>query len=395
MRELVQLGYIKQILTEYNNDIPLHFHLKEFYKKHRQFGARDRRFYSEVVYKYFRCKTLFVKLPFETKLCYSGFLTCPKPTPFYNYLLSIQNMDTALLSTWDAPLEEKFEILRSTNMITMANAFPSISSLEEGIDKEQFVKSHLVQPNFFIRVPKNKVNLVLNILQERKVEFVNNGECFTFAAPIDISKLLPENSYEVQDYSSQQTIDLFQLEGQEKLWDCCSGAGGKSLMLMDRFTGVHLFCSDKRSNILNNLKDRFSNKQLSVSGVNVYDAVKKNEALIFDNTVIPDSFFDVILADVPCSGSGTWGRTPERLSQFKEEEIGVYGNLQTSIVKNAVKFLKTGGKLIYITCSVYAAENTEKVKSFEPLGLKIMKQNYFMGYDKNADTLFGAVLVKQ
>ena len=86
MREFVQLNVVKQILTEYSDDIPLHFFLKDFYRKNKQFGSRDRKFYSEIVYKYLRCKTLFGKLPFEEKLYYSGFLTSSAPSNFFKYL---------------------------------------------------------------------------------------------------------------------------------------------------------------------------------------------------------------------------------------------------------------------------------------------------------------------
>ena len=183
-------------------------------------------------------------------------------------------------------------------------------------------------------------------------------------------------------------------EGNENIWDCCAGAGGKSLMILDKYPEIKLFCSDNRATIISNLKVRFAKNNIKPQGVDVYDVVKKNSALTFNGNTLSESFFDVIIADVPCSGSGTWGRTPERLSQFKEEEIERYGNLQKSIVKNVLPFLKVGGKLIYITCSVYASENTENIKLMERLGLVVSSKNYFVGYDTGADTLFGMVLKK-
>jgi 16S rRNA (cytosine967-C5)-methyltransferase len=395
MREIIQLDIIKEILTKYSEDnIPVHFFLKDFYKKHRQFGARDRRFYSDIVYKYFRCKTLFPKLPFEEKLCYSGFLTTAGPNDFYKYLYKIQSLTLPLFESWNNSTEEKLNLLLEAGKISWLNYFPAAHSIDDRIIKEPFLKSHLTQPRFYIRVQKNHIKEAIQKLEELEIVFEYTEGCFAFASQLDVSKLLPEDYFEVQDLSSQQTIDLFQFKGNETTWDCCAGAGGKSLMLMDKYPDIKLYCSDNRQSILENLNTRFNKHNIKPMGVNVYDIVKKRSGLIFNAVDIPENFFDIIIADVPCSGSGTWGRNPERLSQFKEEEVQVYCSIQRSLVENSFKYLKPGGKLIYITCSVYTEENSQNVQSFEKLGLKTLHENYFIGYDKNADTLYGAVMEK-
>ncbi len=143
------------------------------------------------------------------------------------------------------------------------------------------------------------------------------------------------------------------------------------------------------------MNSRFHTKKYKPSGIARFDIVKNRGGLKFDEQQIPDGYFDLILADVPCSGSGTWGRNPERLYQFKEEEIASYTKIQQSIIENAVRYLRPGGKLIFITCSVYKKENSDNVLFFKKYGLELKKEEYFPGYENYADTLYGAILEKK
>lgn len=394
MREIIQLDIIKELLTSYPDNAPLHHFTKEFYRKHRQLGSRDRRFYSDTIYKYFRCKTLFTKLSFEEKLCYSGFLTSAEPNNFHRYLLSIINSPVDLKNLWVLSLNEKLSLLESSGIISWNSYFPGKAFIDKDLDVSEFLTSHLHQPAFFIRVSKNESAGIAKILKEQEVQFTQTKNTFAFESALDISKYLPEGSYEVQDISSQATVVLMNPEPGAKVWDCCSGAGGKSMMLLDAHPNIQLYCSDKRNTILENLKVRMQQAGLKAAGVDEFDAVNKKDDLKFNQKVIPEGFFDMIIADVPCTGSGTWGRTPERLYQFKEEEIKVYAALQKSIIRNIIPYLKPNGQLVYITCSVYATENAEHLNEIEKLGFKIVSNQYFIGYNKQADTLFGAVLQK-
>ena len=394
MRELIQLDIIKQILTEYPDNVPVNFFLKDFYKKNRQFGSRDRKFYSDIIYKYFRCKTLFFKLPFEEKLYYSGFLTSSTPLDFHRYLLRLQNAALPLTEEWNRTLPEKMALLTAAGKISLENYFPASNKIDEAIAREEFLLSHFTQPKIYIRIRKKHLEESLHILNQENINFEQSGETFAFTSQTDIAKFLPDHFYEVQDISSQETILLFDLKGDETLWDACSGAGGKSLMILEKYPAIKLYCSDMRPSIIQNLMARFLRINLKPQGVNVYDILKNHGQLSFNDVKVNEASFDIVLADVPCSGSGTWGRTPERLYQFKEEEIEVYSNLQKSIVKNIQSYLKPGGYLIYITCSVYAAENNLNVRSFANYGLELIHENYYKGYDRGADTLYGAVLKK-
>ena len=106
--------------------------------------------------------------------------------------------------------------------------------------------------------------------------------------------------------------------------------------------------------------------------------------------------FDGIIADVPCSGSGTWGRTPEQMSSFTEEKLLQYAQLQRTILDRLIPALRKGGKLVYITCSVYRDENEDQVDYLvSKKGMICLRSGLIEGYADKADTLFAAVLEKQ
>jgi len=106
--------------------------------------------------------------------------------------------------------------------------------------------------------------------------------------------------------------------------------------------------------------------------------------------------FDGIIADVPCSGSGTWGRTPEQMRFFSRGKLQEYVTKQRAILSNVIKLLKPGGTLVYITCSVYRDENEDQVGYLTTSpGMELLHSGLTEGYETGADTLFSAVLTRR
>jgi len=106
--------------------------------------------------------------------------------------------------------------------------------------------------------------------------------------------------------------------------------------------------------------------------------------------------FDLVICDAPCTGSGTWSRTPEQLYFFNDEKIDQYALLQKKIVSTIVAMLKKNGWLLYITCSVFKKENEDVVEfirsnsEFELVEMELLK-----GYEKKADTMFAALFKRK
>jgi 16S rRNA (cytosine967-C5)-methyltransferase len=159
-------------------------------------------------------------------------------------------------------------------------------------------------------------------------------------------------------------------------------------MAVDMLGDIDLTVSDIRPAILHNLKKRFTE-----AGIHRYTSFVAD--LSKSGSLPAPTDFDVIIADVPCTGSGTWGRTPEQLYYFNEEEIKRYSDLQKRIVVNAIPYLKTGGFILYITCSVFKQENEGTVDHLlTNFALHLKEMSIIKGYDRKADTMFAALLQK-
>jgi 16S rRNA (cytosine967-C5)-methyltransferase len=203
----------------------------------------------------------------------------------------------------------------------------------------------------------------------------------------------------IQDYNSQRTGEFIKSEilnltpvaiGTDlSVWDCCAGSGGKSIMTFDIDPKIKLTVSDTRESILANLKKRFSNA-----------GIKDYKSLIVDlsknKSEIKNLKSEIIIADVPCSGSGTWSRTPEQLYFFQERKTEDYSNLQKKIVSNAIAQLQPGGSFVYITCSVFKKENEEVAMYIkENFHLRLKHKEVLKGHDKKADSMFVALFEKE
>jgi 16S rRNA (cytosine967-C5)-methyltransferase len=192
----------------------------------------------------------------------------------------------------------------------------------------------------------------------------------------------------VQDYNSQKVLnslnDKLQFNQAVRVWDCCAASGGKSILMHDHFPSARLTVSDVRESILINLRKRFER-----AGIKSYESFIAD---ISSKDFSSDKKFDVVICDAPCSGSGTWSRTPEQNFFFKKDKIAYYAALQKKIALNASQTVNANGWFVYITCSVFKKENEEVVDHLTAnTSLQLMSTKYLKGYDKKADSLFVAL----
>ncbi len=341
--------YAANIIKEYDGSVPLAIYLKAFFKSNKQMGSRDRKTVSGLVYGYFRLGHL----------------------RFNN-------------------IEERIQAGIDKN-VSADGIFPFKHLLSEGLDANVFETSFLVQPDLFIRVRPGKEKTVKEKLSAAGLEFYECGDnCLGMPNSSKVDTILQLNKEAViQDKSSQETGKLIKDLSIDNAWDCCAASGGKSLMVHDLIKKINLTVSDVRSSIINNLKERFSRAGISSYKSFVADLTDKNDNL-------PKEKYDLIIADVPCTGSGTWLRTPEQLCFFKEEKVDYYQQLQQKIVSRVVPSMKQGGYLLYITCSVFKKENEDMLEFIEEeFSLEPVKINLIKGYSDKADTLFSALYKKQ
>ncbi|NQD71912.1 RsmB/NOP family class I SAM-dependent RNA methyltransferase, partial [Sphingobacterium shayense] len=269
---------------------------------------------------------------------------------------------------------------------------PFSNELSTGIDRDTFLISHFVQPDLFIRVKRGKESFVEQCLLQagvrykREIDQVYRLPNGTKLQDIDVIT----GAIEVQDFSSQQSLDTAQINAGETWWDACAASGGKSLLLLDKEPSVKLLVSDLRMSILRNLDERFQKSNIRT---NYRKKIIDLKADIRD--IMRGESFDGIILDAPCSGSGTWGRTPEMIQQCSEESIRGFSKLQKEIVSNIAPYVKPGGQLIYITCSVFAEENEEILMYIqENCGLVFEEGGIIPGYHRQSDSMYSVRLRK-
>ncbi|MBK8951620.1 MAG: hypothetical protein IPM85_04085 [Chitinophagaceae bacterium] len=256
----------------------------------------------------------------------------------------------------------------------------------------------MIQPNLFLRLrPGYERKKLFAKLEKAEIEFETIGtNCLSFSNAIKLEEIVELNREAViQDYSSQQVGKIFRSISEQlvrlgrsgqplRVWDCCAASGGKSILAKDIFGEVDLTVSDIRESILFNLKKRFT-----AAGINKY----RSYVADLTASALQLSPMDFIICDVPCTGSGTWSRTPEQVYFFDSATIVGYAALQKKIASNALKNLNKGGWFLYITCSVFRKENEEVVDYLvQTFLLNIISMKTITGYSDKADTMFVAMM---
>ena len=241
-------------------------------------------------------------------------------------------------------------------------------------------------------------------LEAAGIVFEKIGEnTLAFANTQKISEVLNiDEEAVIQDLNSQKVSELIlaqpKITGTDRssqgtkisVWDCCAASGGKAILASDILGDIDLTVSDNRREILQNLKERFS--KAGIKNYNSFVADLAGDT----GSKFTDKEFNLILVDAPCTGSGTWSRTPEQMHYSSKKSIEKYASLQRSIVANTLSYLKEGGYLLYVTCSVFKKENEDNVDFIQnKLGLELLESRYLKGYEMGADTLFAAMFKKK
>lgn len=277
---------------------------------------------------------------------------------------------------------------------TMHANFPLQEAISKEIDLPVFIHSHTIQPLLFIRIRPWQKDKVIAALEAAAIEYtVINEHCFAFSNTTSLQNVLALNKEAViQDLNSQALAELLNhvptsMESPIQVWDACAASGGKTILMYDTMQNIRMHVSDIRESILFNADKRLQEAGIRPASVQVIDLTDPFEI---------KKPFDFVFADLPCSGSGTWGRTPEQIAFFKKENLNSYTQLQTKIIENILPTVKLDGHLLIATCSVYAAENEAHVAAILAQGqFELIEQRYFKGYTNQADTLFGAILKRR
>lgn len=189
---------------------------------------------------------------------------------------------------------------------------------------------------------------------------VGDGLRLPVGSSIEQSPVYRDGLAEVQDAGSQVAAILAAAEPGMAVVDLCAGGGGKTLALAAMMANQgQLIASDTDRGRLSRLSPRAERAGASIIETRLLNPGKELE-LLSDLKEQADR----VLIDAPCSGSGTWRRNPEARWRLTPERIARFADMQSRLLEIGAAFVKPGGRLTYITCSLFDEEGAEQIQRF-------------------------------
>lgn len=225
-----------------------------------------------------------------------------------------------------------------------------------GDDCEKTLKAMQQRAPVFLRVNPRKASrddagaaLLADGIATRPVE----GLSFALEVTENQRKVHQSSAYgeglvELQDASSQAVIEALNLQDGQRVLDLCAGGGGKTLAMAGR-AKLQLFAHDADPDRMRDLGPR---------------AKRASVELTITNNPEKTGPYDLILTDVPCSGSGSWRRDPMGKWRLTPERLDDLCNIQAGILTRATQMLGPRGMLAYATCSMLREENEDQIDAF-------------------------------
>jgi len=226
-------------------------------------------------------------------------------------------------------------------------------------DYLEMLKSYKKRSYLSVRFDKNKITREKfeELLKNIKTDVLFSvGEVYYLSnANIFDTEIYKNGNVVIQDASSYLAVRNLGVKDGETVLDACSAPGGKSLAILQLFNPKKLISTDiheHKVKILNELKNKYGYSNFEV---------KFNDAAQIENL---NTKFDKILLDMPCSGLGVLRKKPEKIYELTANDIKSLKKLQKKIFESAYKCLKSGGEMVYSTCTFSKNENTNNIQYF-------------------------------
>lgn len=263
-------------------------------------------------------------------------------------------------------------------------------------DLEKVLKAYFDIPPLYIKLNTAKYDMeaIMESLNSEgiKIEKTDgiDGVYKAFVPEIlNKSPSFEKGMFYVQDKSSMLSLSGLAFSENMKVLDLCAAPGGKSVFCAvttgDTANITSCDISEAKTDLIKDNVER-----LKLSGIN---AVVR-DALSEENEFLDESF-DLIIADLPCSGLGVITRKPDikyRVTKKDSEELAI---LQRKILDNNIRYLKKGGQLLFSTCTISKLENDENAEYIEKtLGLKLIEKKQLLPGIDDCDGFFYSVFVK-
>ena len=207
-----------------------------------------------------------------------------------------------------------------------------------------------------------KNNIEVEEAQIRPGKFIKEAYYLKGIREIQNSPSFKKGEWTVQDESAMLVAHIVNPKENDLVLDMCSAPGGKSAHMAEvmKNKGEIISCDvhPHKLELISKIKDRMGTSII--------------QPTLNDGTIYNEKFnekFDKVLLDAPCSGLGIMKRKPDIRTRKEAEDIGEIVNLQKQIAKQAVKYVKPDGRLVYSTCTISKRENEDMVQYIESLGM--------------------------
>lgn len=229
-------------------------------------------------------------------------------------------------------------------------------------DTVEMLKSSVGEPPLYIRVNNTLTDAVTlsDDLEKQGIKCeltdIENSLMVHFSGnDIEKTDSYKKGHFHVQDLASQICAAALDAKEGQTVFDLCSAPGGKAYTVAETMNNIgKVLCFDIYENRVNLIR-----KGAERLGLNIIFA-QTSDASVFNDSI---GTADRVLCDVPCSGLGIIRRKPE-IKYKDKDDFNDLPDIQYSILKNASRYVKSGGKLLYSTCTLSRAENDEIVDRF-------------------------------
>lgn len=374
--------------------------IQQLLKRDKRWGARDRAFVAETTYDIVRWKRLYaeiaeVKEPFDRDNLWRMFAV-------WATLRGIKLPDWKYFE--DTPtrkIKGRFDELSKIRKYkeSIPDWLDAIGEKELGNDLwSKEIAALNEQADVILRV--NTLKTTKEKLQgelfdlDIETEFLKeypNALKLKERANVFQTEAFKNGFFEVQDASSQMVAEFLNVEPGMRVVDACAGAGGKTLHIASLMENKgQIIALDIYKNKLDELKRRAKRNgafNIETRAIESTKVIKK----LYDKA-------DRVLIDAPCSGLGVLRRNPDAKWKLEPEFIETIKKTQQEILQQYSKMVKSGGYLVYVTCSILPSENQEQVDKFllsdSGKDFKFVKDKKILAHQSGFDGFYMALLEK-
>lgn len=372
------IDILGETIREVELGVPADSTLARVYRSHPEYGSRDRSFFSETVFSFFRWRgwtEAFPTLSSDRRKAavVAHLLDAGTVHPAVAQLAKDAGLpprDLAPLSQLDlrAKAVRLAEFLSGSPPSPAQLAPAWIRDAICGADEKEtaaflnrIFDSFQSRPPTWLRIRCESRDKALAILNEAGIQTSPHpvlSSALAVTPGVNLRGLAPQLAglVEVQDLASQAAGIVCAPEPGSSWWDACCGSGGKTLHLADLMHGRgRILATDVRGSTLEQLNRRMRR-----------DVSPRPAALRWDGSrdPAPAGPFDGVLLDAPCSGMGTWHRNPDARWRMTPQRVAELAELQAILLRKCASQVRPGGALVYATCTMTHAENEAVARSF-------------------------------